>query len=203
MASRRMLSRDITESDAFLEMPLSAQALYMHLNQNADDDGFVNSPKRIARMIGASEDDLKLLIAKRFILTFESGIIVIKHWKINNYIRSDRYKETAHLEEKAMLETKKNGAYTLGIPLVNHLDTQTRTGQDRIVKNNSCSSGNGSFSQVLSDEEWNLLDRTFYNLLDLIDLCDDSVHDLDSVKNPYKYVVTVANAKNWERKRIR
>lgn len=121
MAERRMFAKTIIDSDAFLEMPLSTQALYFHLGMRADDDGFVNSPKRIQRLINCSDDDLKLLIAKNFIIPFESGVVVIKHWKIHNYIRSDRYKETAYLEEKAMLDLKENNAYTLadtdGIPL--------------------------------------------------------------------------------------
>ena len=103
MAERRMFTKKITESDAFLDMPLSTQCLYFHLNMSADDDGFVNNPKKIQRMIGASDDDLKLLLAKSFILAFESGIIVIKHWKMQNYIQSDRYKPTDYAEEKAML----------------------------------------------------------------------------------------------------
>lgn len=113
MAERRMFCKKITESDAFLDMPLSSQALYFHLNMAADDDGFVNNPKKIVRSIGASEDDYKLLIAKRFIVTFESGVIVIKHWKMHNYIQSDRYKPTDYIEEKAMLGIKSNKAYTL------------------------------------------------------------------------------------------
>ena len=113
MAERRMFCKKITESDAFLDMPLSSQALYFHLNMAADDDGFVNNPKKIVRSIGASEDDYKLLIAKRFIVTFESGVIVIKHWKMHNYIQSDRYKPTDYVEEKAMLGIKSNKAYTL------------------------------------------------------------------------------------------
>ena len=113
MAKRRMFSQQITESDSFLDMPLSSQALYFHLGMSADDDGFVNNPKRIQRVIGANEDDLKLLIAKKFIIPFESGIVVIKHWKIHNYIRGDRIKETVYAEEMAMLTTKDNGAYTL------------------------------------------------------------------------------------------
>ncbi len=112
-AERRMFCKKITESDAFLDMPLSSQALYFHLNMAADDDGFVNNPKKIVRSIGASEDDYKLLIAKRFIVTFESGVIVIKHWKMHNYIQSDRYKPTDYVEEKAMLGIKSNKAYTL------------------------------------------------------------------------------------------
>ena len=91
MAQRRMFSRTITESDAFTEMPLSAQALYFHLGLNADDDGFVNSPKHVQRGIGAAEDDLAILVAKRFLIPFDSGVVVIRHWKTNNYIRHDRY----------------------------------------------------------------------------------------------------------------
>ena len=122
MAERRMFAKTIIDSDAFLEMPLSTQALYFHLGMRADDDGFVNSPKRIQRLINCSDDDLKLLIAKNFIIPFESGVVVIKHWKIHNYIRSDRYKETPYLEEKEQLALKENNAYTLldtnGIPNV-------------------------------------------------------------------------------------
>lgn len=117
MADKRMFSKQITDSDAFLDMPLSTQSLYFHLGMAADDDGFVNSPKRTQRIIGCSNDDFNLLIAKGFLIPFESGVVVIKHWKINNYIRSDRYKETAYTEEKALLTTKENGAYSLvGIP---------------------------------------------------------------------------------------
>jgi Asp-tRNA(Asn)/Glu-tRNA(Gln) amidotransferase C subunit len=98
----------------------------------ADDDGFINNPKKIQRMVGASDDDLKLLLVKRFIIAFESGIVVIKHWKIHNYIRNDRYKETVYKEEKAVLETKNNGAYTIGIPSGNQMDTQDRLGKVRL-----------------------------------------------------------------------
>lgn len=113
MAERRMFTKKITNSDAFIDMPLSTQALYFHLNMEADDDGFNSSPKKIQRMIGASDDDLKLLFAKNFVIPFESGVVVIKHWKLHNYIQSDRYKETVYLEEKSLLETKENKAYTL------------------------------------------------------------------------------------------
>ena len=88
MAERRMFSKTIIDSDAFLDMPLSTQSLYFHLSMRADDDGFINNPKKIQRMIGCADDDLKLLIAKNFIIPFESGIVVIKHWKIHNYIRN-------------------------------------------------------------------------------------------------------------------
>ena len=113
MAEKRMFTKKITDSDAFLNMPLSAQALYFHLNMAADDEGFVNNPKKIQRAIGASEDDLKLLMAKNFIITFESGVIVIKHWKMHNYIAKDRFHPTDYTDEKSMLEVKENGAYTM------------------------------------------------------------------------------------------
>ena len=134
MAERRMFAKTIIDSDAFLDMPLSTQALYFHLAMRADDEGFVNNPKKIQRMIGASDDDCKILASKRFILTFQSGIIVIKHWKIHNYIQSDRFKETVYLEEKTMLALDDNKAYTERIQDVSTLDTQYSIGKDSIVK---------------------------------------------------------------------
>lgn len=115
MAEKRMFAKTIIDSDAFLDMPMSAQCLYFHLCMRADDDGFLNNPKKIQRTIGASEDDLKILLAKNFLIPFDSGIVVIKHWRIHNYIRSDRYKETAYLEEKSKLALKDNKAYTLNL----------------------------------------------------------------------------------------
>ena len=112
MADRRMFTVKIVDSDAFLDMPLSAQCLYFHLNMRADDDGFVNNPKKIQRMLGASDDDLRLLLAKRFILGFESGVIVIKHWRMHNLLRKDRYNPTQYQEEFHRLGLKENGAYT-------------------------------------------------------------------------------------------
>lgn len=110
--ARRMFSPQIVDSDAFLDMPTSAQSLYFHLGMRADDDGFVGNPRKILRAIGGTEDDLKILFAKRFLLTFESGVIVIKHWRINNLIRKDWYKETVYLDEKSQLDIKDNGSYT-------------------------------------------------------------------------------------------
>jgi hypothetical protein len=107
-----MFAKTIVLSDAFLDMPLSARCLYFTLGMFADDDGFVNGPKSIIRQCGASEDDLKVLVAKRFVLPFESGVIVIKHWRINNYLQKDRYKETKYLNEKSQLVLEKNGAYS-------------------------------------------------------------------------------------------
>lgn len=140
MAERRMFAKTIIDSDAFLDMPLSTQALYFHLSMRADDDGFLNNPQKIARMVGCNKNELDLLIAKKFIIVFENGIIVIKHWKIHNYIRKDRYNETVYQEEKSMLIEKENGSYSLnemvGIPPVNQSDTQrltqVRLGKDSI-----------------------------------------------------------------------
>lgn len=155
MAEKRMFSKTIIDSDAFLDMPLSSQALYFHLSMRADDDGFVNNPKKIQRLTGCGDDDLKLLMAKKFLIPFESGIVVIKHWRIHNYIRTDRYKETNYIEEKSMLGIEKNKAYSLlvenkdctplislsqngmsnGIPTGDKLDTQNRLDKNRLDKN--------------------------------------------------------------------
>lgn len=141
MAERRMFTKKIIDSDAFLDMPLSAQALYFHLNMRADDDGFVNNPKKIQRFTGASEDDLKLLIAKRFILAFENGVVVVKHWRMHNLLRKDRYHPTQYQDEKSRLQIKDNGSYTeIEIPCIEAIepdwqppDTQP-TPEDRIGK---------------------------------------------------------------------
>jgi hypothetical protein len=109
--SKRMFSTGIVESDAFLDMPLTAQALYMHLNMNADNDGFVN-PKRVVRMTGAASDDLQILIAKRFLILFDSGVVAIKHWWINNTKRGDRHTPTTYQNELEELGVKPNKSYT-------------------------------------------------------------------------------------------
>ena len=148
MAERRMFTKRIIDSDAFLDMPLSTQSLYFHLNMRADDDGFLNNPRKIQRMIGASDDDLKLLVAKRFVLAFDNGVIVIKHWRMHNYIRKDRYSQTQYIEELTKLDIKEDGSYTEKrevLPIVNHVAaigqpdgnqvaTQYRLGKDRLGK---------------------------------------------------------------------
>lgn len=134
MAQRRMFSLDIVASDAFLEMPTSSRELYFHLGMYADDDGFV-TPKKIMRLVSASDDDLKVLIAKRFLLPFETGVVVVKHWKINNYLQKDRYKPTRYLDERKRLQIKDNGSYTENIQNVSNLETQSSIGKDRIDKN--------------------------------------------------------------------
>lgn len=113
MANKRMFTMNICDSDAFLDMPLSSQCLYFHLNMRADDDGFIGNPKRVIKVINASEDDLKLLLAKRFILAFESGVIVIKHWRMHNTLKGDRYKQTTYQDELKQLTLKENKSYTI------------------------------------------------------------------------------------------
>jgi len=136
MAVRRMFSQQIIDSDAFLDMPLTAQALYFHLSMRADDDGFINNPSKIMRVIGGNKNDLDLLLAKNFIIGFETGVVVIKHWLIHNYIRKDRYTPTPYHEEKAQLSVKENDAYTLGQPYDNQVTTSgpPRLGKDRLGK---------------------------------------------------------------------
>lgn len=132
MAERRMFAKAIIDSDAFIDMPISARLLYYDLAMRADDDGFVNSPKKIMRMIGATNDDMNILLMRRFVIAFESGVVVIKHWRIHNYIQKDRYKPTKYEEERAKLTVKENGAYTLDTPCiqsVSTLDTQVRLGK--------------------------------------------------------------------------
>lgn len=126
MARKRMFDMEIVDTDLFLDMPQSSQNLYFHLGMRADDDGFVSNPKKIIKIIGANEDDLKLLIIKKFIIPFDSGLIVIRHWKLNNYLRKDRYTETIYKEEKRLLNEDENGVYELGIPNGNQRYTQYR-----------------------------------------------------------------------------
>src|SRR3989440_9464475 len=125
MAQRRMFSSQIVSSDDFLEMPLTSQALYFHLGMSADDDGFV-SPRKILRMTGAGQDDLKVLVAKNFVIPFNSGVIVITHWKQNNYLRNDRYTPTIYKAERERLSCIQSvyALDTAGIPTVYQLDTE-------------------------------------------------------------------------------
>ena len=139
MAQRRMFSKKITETDNFLDMPLSSQALYFHLNMGADDEGFIDKVKTIQRTIGASDDDVKILIAKGFIIPFESGVVVIRHWRIHNYIQADRFQSTIHKEEKEQLEFDKSKIANIKpldqcIQNVYKVDTQVRIGKDRLDK---------------------------------------------------------------------
>lgn len=142
LANKRMFSVDVTETDAFLEMPLTAQALYFHLGMRGDDDGFVSNPRSIVRVSGCSESDLVTLAKSGYIITFRSGVIVISDWKVNNYLRGDRYKTTVFQNELSMLEETANKRYvlahgakrsTVGIPNDNQVATQYRVEKSRVA----------------------------------------------------------------------
>ena len=134
MAERRMFAKSVIDSDEFLELPARCQLLYFHLGMRADDDGFVNKARAILRLTGCTEADMKTLIAAQYLISFPSGVVVIRHWKINNYLRNDRYRPTVYTEEKAALSETEYGAYVLGIPPVHQRDTQDRIGKDRLDK---------------------------------------------------------------------
>lgn len=151
MAERRMLSKSIIDNDTFLDLPQTAQNLYFHLLMRADDDGFISNPKSIMRIIGARDDDLKVLIVKNFLIPFDSGVVVIKHWRIHNYIQKDRYKQTLHKEELSSLSLDENKAYIDKnidvskmypecIQTVSKMDTQVSIGKDIDSIGNSLSS---------------------------------------------------------------
>lgn len=142
MANKRMFSIDVTETDTFLEMPLTAQALYFHLAMRGDDDGFVSNPRSIMRVTGCNENDLKTLAESGYIITFRSGVIVISDWKVNNYLRGDRYKPTTFQSELSMLTETANKRYvlesdnqrsTVGIPNSNQMETQYSIEKNRVV----------------------------------------------------------------------
>ena len=164
MAERRMFAKTIIDSDAFLDMPLSTQALYFHLVMRGDDEGFVNNPKKIMRMVGASDDEMKVLITKRFLIPFESGVVVVKHWFIHNYIQKDRFKGTVYVAERGKLSLKENGAYTENgvdttcIQNVYNMDTQyklkeTNINETKLNKDNAESAGFDSFWQAYPNKK--------------------------------------------------
>lgn len=142
MGERRMFAKTIVTSDAFLDMPPTARCLYFTLGMFADDDGFVNNPKSIMRQVGAVADDMNILIAKKFVIAFDSGVIVIKHWRIHNYIQSDRYHPTKYQDEMNLLEVDENKAYTMSvykpdtpcIQDVNKTDTEDNLSKDKLSK---------------------------------------------------------------------
>ena len=131
MAQRRMFSLKIIDTDIFLEMPLSAQALYFHMGMRADDEGFIGNPKKIMRMVGAREDDLSILLAKGMLILYENGICVVSHWNIHNYIQKDRFTPTIYQQEKQFLLLEENKSYQKCIQPVHKLETQVREGKVR------------------------------------------------------------------------
>lgn len=169
MAERRMFAKSIVDSDAFLEMPMSARLLYYDLSMRADDDGFVNSPRKIMKFVGATNDDMNILIARKFVIAFDNGVVVIKHWRIHNYIQSDRYKETNYKEQKALLTLDENKAYKMAmdtpcIQNVSSLDTQVRLGKDSIGKDNSIGAKRSRFTPPTTEEIQAYCTEKHYNV---------------------------------------
>lgn len=223
MAEKRMFTQKIVDSDAFLDMPLSSQCLYFHLNMRADDDGFINNPKRIQRTIGASDDDLKLLIAKRFVICFENGVIVIKHWRMHNTLRKDRYNPTQYQDQLAMLDVKGNNAYTekpgnhlatIRQPDGNHLEPQYSIGkyslvEDSIVEDDASASEpekpkpskpakhkHGEYNNVLlTDDELEKLQSEFPDWEERIERLSSYVASTGKT-----YKSHYATIRNWARK---
>lgn len=202
-----MFAKTIIDSDAFLDMPMSARLLYYDLSMRADDDGFVNSPKKIMRMIGATQDDLAILAVRKFIIPFDNGVVVIKHWYIHNYIRKDMYHETKYKEEKAMLEMDENNAYRLcqedvvTIPLqvrdevVTNPSTQVNLGKDSIGKDKY---------NVCFEEFWKCYPRkkekanaykqyqarlkSGYSEDELLEACKNYADECDRLKREERYI---------------
>ena len=206
MAERRMFAKSIVLSDAFLDMPMSARCLYFTLSMLADDDGFVGNPKSIMRQCGASQDDMVILLQKRYVLGFDSGIIVIKHWRINNYLRDDRHKNTTYLEEMGTLTTDSKGAYTeiekVGIPNANQLPTngipsigKYSIDKDSIGKVNNISSEQ---SEIVAEQE----EVKYFIMLPLNDNTEYGVpeNDINEWKSLYPSVDVeqeLRNMKGW------
>ena len=209
MAKKRMFSQQITESDSFTSMPLSSQALYFHLSLNADDDGFINSPKRVQRMIGASDDDLNLLIVKKFLIPFDSGVVVVKHWRINNYIRSDRYVPTVYTEEKNQLIEKKNHAYSLkfqqgipdGIPMVS-ID---KNSIDKYKLSSSSKGGKVNLLNKLTPEETDMIFAIYEDADYLIDAVEDEINIKmkgADIQDFYRYIIGFATNTGWMKQEV-
>lgn len=196
-----MFSNKVIDTDVFLDMPATTQMLYFHLAMRADDDGFVDNPKRILRMIGASDDDLRVLIGKQFLVAFDTGVIVIRHWKLHNYLRNDRYHPTIHQQELSQLTEDETGAYAKldttgipdGIPNGYQMDTEVRLGKDRIdkVKHKYGVDAN----VLLTDEEYEKLKTLFPE--DYEQRIDDLSLYLSSKGKTYKN--HFATIRNWDR----
>ena len=198
MADKRMIAKTIIDSDQFLSMPLTAQALYMHLVIGADDDGFINNGKIIQRMVGASDKDFSLLIEKRFLLAFDNGVVVIKHWLMQNTLRKDRYKPTNYQEEKALLDVKSNNAYTYkkdanGNPLYktwqpngNQMATQVRQPSGNPISIDKVSIGKVSKDKTANESLLDVLKTYTEN-----DTLKQSIHDFIEMRKKVKKPLTV------------
>lgn len=179
--AKRMFSSVITKQDEFLDMPLSAQALYFHINMEADDEGFVSNVRSLLRQVRGSEDDLKILIAKRYLISFESGVVVIKHWLIHNTIRQDRVIETTYKEEKSLLTVKDNMSYTEEIGGVRRLTDDRQPNLTNLISSNN---------NIYIEED---KEKDLKTLKDLKDLKD---------KDIYKTIITYLNNKFNTRYRV-
>ena len=216
MAERRMFAKTIIDSDAFLDMPMSARLLYYDLAMRADDDGFINSPKKIMRFVGASMDDLNILAIRKFIIPFDNGVVVIKHWRIHNYIRKDRYSETTYSEEKSLLEVDENRAYRLisdeknseKMPTVNQRSTngqptvdagKDRIGKDRLGKEKEISPTRHKYGEyqnvLLTDEDLEKLKKEFLDWSDRIERL--SAYMASTGKSYKNHLATI---RNWARR---
>lgn len=202
MAKKRMFNVDIVGSDAFLDMPHTAQALYFQLGMRADDDGFVGNPKTVQRIAGTKASDIELLVKKRFLLQFQSGVVVIKHWKINNQIQKDRYTPTVYTEEYKSLYIKDNKAYTEAdkgcIQSVSEMDTQISIDKNRLDKNSRGGEkhAHGFFANVLlTDDELQKLAAEIPNYEEYIEKLS---HYIES--NGKKYKSHYATILMWHRK---
>ena len=173
-----MMSKSIIKSDTFLDMPATTQNLYFHMLLDADDDGFINAPKSIMRMIGAKDDDMKVLTAKQFVIPFESGVVVIKDWKIHNYIQNDRYKPST-LPERDLLNIQKDKTYTLKSD-VSRMDTEciqtvsigkdrlgkVRLGEDRIGKDRVGKDSIETLCHVTHDD----VDKSHFEIIEYLNI---------------------------------
>ncbi len=208
MAERRMFAKTIIDSDAFLELPLTAQALYFHLSMRADDDGFVNNPRRLVRSTGTNDVDMDLLVKKSFVLAFPSGVVCIKHWRIHNYIQRDRYKPTVYREEYATLNIKDNGAYSLPMPAdciqdgyamdtvcihgVHKTDTQVRLGKVR----DRLTIGSGSNNDQANDVDQPTINHQPPTVEDVREYVHERGDKIDADK-----FFDVYSANNWRSRR--
>jgi len=184
MAQRRMFSKKITDTDMFLDMPMSTQCLYFHMNMEADDDGFLGNAKTVRRKIGANEDDLKLLLAKGFVIPFENGVVVIKDWKIHNYIRKDTYNPSMYTQEKGLLEEDEQGAYTLRGRHVDDPSPQVRLGKDRL--------GKDSKEKECGDKPHRSTKFTPPTLEKVKNYCEERNNGIDA-----QYFIDFYTSKNW------
>lgn len=217
MANKRMFSKDVIEADAFIDLPLSAQALYFHLSMAADDEGFVSGPKSVQRMIGASDDDAALLVRKGFVIPFPSGVVAIRHWRLNNYLQKDRIKPTVYIDERALLSVDDKKTYfvvensTAGGSMYTECIQPVYIDKNRIDKNRYIERGNslnspraqfGKFGKVLlTQEEHEELKTTYRNSHHLIDKVDRYLaRSGREYADHMALIITIAEDDRWPKK---